>query len=73
MTELVLVVVVVALLVERAVQQRGVAAERARLLNAIVARTSSEFVALERTPTAKPKADDDEDRPRGPRLPVGLD
>lgn len=72
MPEIVLGLVVVALLVERAFAQRGWDAKERTLLNRIVADTPAELIALEREPrkTRRTRTEDDVD-PRS-RIPIGL-
>lgn len=71
MPELILALVIVALLVERVLAQRGWDATERTLLNRIVADTPAELIALEREPkpTRRPRRIDDDDQPQ---IPIGL-
>lgn len=64
MIEAVLVLVIVAMLAERAYANRRAEAERARILNAVIARNPADFAVLQRTvdePPKPPRAREDDD------------
>ena len=61
MPEIVLTVVIVALLAERVLAQRGWDSERGSLLNRLLAETPGELIALEREPRKPRKRTRDDD------------
>lgn len=70
MPEALLALVIVALLVERVLAQRGWDATERTLLNRLIADTPAELIALEREPQPRRQRNVDNDEPRP--TPIGL-
>jgi len=66
-----LLVVIVALLVERAWREREHARERRRLTNAIVAKNGGELIALERAPRGEKRVSEQREKAMQLHNPLG--